>query len=56
MILGYDLCTEKGVIWGIFTYICRQMDNFERKKEIIIDNYKAFFILPVISTNSRHSY
>ena len=32
MILGYDKCTEKGVILGKFTYICRQMDSFETKK------------------------
>ena len=32
MILNYDKCTEEGVIWGKYTYICRQMDNLETKK------------------------
>jgi hypothetical protein len=32
MILGYDKCTEKGVILEKITYTCRQTDNFETKK------------------------
>jgi hypothetical protein len=29
MILGYDKGTEEGVIWGKYTYICGQRQNFE---------------------------